>query len=238
MALRDNPDGTQIVYLPENDYVGKVELVQTPLPVPWMFDDLSAVQTAIATILQGLALYSVDRKALSQGRTEVGEMRIQHIYYDTPRPEDDLKYPAATISAQDTTTIDLEDTNFQQLDEGTLDQYGVGTIVQKLGWLRTPMLVTCWFGNKDDRAGARKVLMEYFAGELWDERPGRRISMPYYYDRIARLDLITIGYPDDPEKSKANEFPLVMNFDTETEWVRLVHAPGTMQVPNFAITNL
>lgn len=233
--FRNNPDGTLAVAV---SGLQNTQQSQVPLAQPYMLDDLSAVQTAIATILSSLSMYSLDRKAYVDGRVEVGRMRIENIYYDTPRVENDLEYPSACITTVDRTEIDIADTNYQQLDEDTLNQYAQGTVVQKLGYARTPMQVTLWFGHKDDRAGARKTCIEMFAGELWDERPGRRVVMPYYYHRICVMNLTDVAYADDGEKAKANEYPMILSLETETELVRLVAAPGVLRSPNFAISDL
>lgn len=225
---RVNPDGTRYPSSPQQDNLLAVEKPQVPLQDPAMLDDLSALQTALAAILMELKLYSLDRIALiSKQRVERGAFQIQRIFYDSARSEDDLTpLPSACIRNNGPTTIDYSDCDGQKIDECTLGCFGEGTIIQFLGYAVTPLEVVIWFVNKDDRAGARKVLVESFAGEILDERPGRRVSMPFYYEQVAQFTLDNIQNADESDMAKADEYPLVLSFSAETRLVRLIPAPG------------
>lgn len=202
-------------------------------------DDYTALQWGLAKILGSLVIRTVDGRALvDQGQVKVGTMRFSRVYLDHPDDEDErVPTPSAVISESTPTTYDLAGAaSGQQLLEDTVNVWAPGTVLVKLWEGQYTLAVTCWLANKDDRAAVRKALVEAFGVEPNDPRSGRRVFLPWYWDRPARYDLQRISYPDSDELALAGTWPLAAEVIAQVSVVQLVQAPGCLRTPQVGLS--
>lgn len=195
-------------------------------------DTLTALQIGMWLILQSLKITTIDRRALvDTGRVESNSTNFQRLFLDFPDAEDDqVPNLSATIMAEGVQDLALSGplSATTKLFESTVDVYEKNTVLQYLYDLETTIAVVSFTSSKDLRAGVAKSIIEGFH-EPDSDTPGRRVIVPWYYDRIARFDLQSIEYDDGPENSRGNRYPLIARFAADIEAVKLVTTPPSMQ---------
>lgn len=194
-------------------------------------DELTAIQLGMWMVLDSLTFTTADRAALVEGRLETNTLRFERVFLDWPDTEDDqVPVPSAAIMATGPQEIQYSTPlHGQQLIEDTVDVYRPGTVLRHLGELSATLEVVVWLMHKDERAAVRRGLVEAFAAEPDDERSGRRVNVPWYFDRPARLFLQSIEYQDNADQARSKIWPLVARFAADIQVVRLVAAPATLR---------
>lgn len=235
-----NPDGTAKYITQELHSVQ----VTTPASFPGApshkyFDDLTAMQIGVQQIIHSITFKSVNRRELYlRDETHVGAFQIEKIYLDWPDAEDSFAEgsPTAVIMQDGWATYDYTGQNFGGYLEDTLDCFGEGTILRRLGYVTTDLLVDFLIPNKDDRSAVRKSLVEAFAAEPQGFEPGRKVVIPNYYNRLARYVLKKIQYTgDDPESAKSHLYGLLLQLEADIEVVSLVQAPPVFK-PSYGVS--
>ncbi|MAF27873.1 MAG: hypothetical protein CL819_01335 [Croceicoccus sp.] len=232
-----NPDGTLI---PQDEIsAGQQALYPQQVPVNQKsyVDDFTALQLGLWMILDGLVFTTIDRLALvTENSVESNTFKFTRIFLDWPDSEDgSVPIPSATIYAPTETDLQLPGPmSGQQLLEDTVDVFAEGTALKGLYSLAADLVVTMWLAEKDERAAVRKGLVEAFH-EPGDERSGRRVVVPWYFDRVARFDLRGITYDDSAEQARGKTFPLSARFSADIEAVALVQLPTTILPPRFDV---
>jgi len=228
-----NPDGTLV---PRSELGAGVQTIypaEVPLLQRTYVDDFTALQLGMWLILDGLTFTTIDRRALvTSGKIESNTLRFTRIFLDWPESEDDsVPIPSATIYAPTEQDLQLSGAlSGQQLIEDTLDVYAPGTALRKIYEVSARMVVAFWVADKDERSAVRKGLIEAFH-EPGDERSGRRVVVPWYFDRVARFDLMGITYEDTPDNARSNMWPLIARFSADIEVVSLVASPTCIRPP-------
>ena len=107
-------------------------------------------------------------------------------------------------------------------------------MLKSLYALETDLVVSMIMANTDDRAGVRKGIINAFS-EPGDQRSGRRVLVPWYFEREARYTLQSIAYDDDAQNAQANIFPMTARFKADIEVVSLVESPARILPPNINV---
>jgi hypothetical protein len=231
-----NPDGT-VVPRDERSPIRDNLPVQVPRDASLYVDDFTALQLGMWLIIDALEFTTIDRVALvARGRVESNTMKVTRVFFDWPDIEDDIiPVPSATIMAPQEVELELPGPlSGQPLLEETVDVYRSGTALRRLYELKATLEVVFWLQQKDDRAGLRKGLVEAFH-EPGDEFSGRRVSIPWYFDRVARFDLRGIAYEDSSDFARGKTWPLTARFTADIEAVSLVDLPATIREPRINV---
>ncbi|MCP4303038.1 MAG: hypothetical protein GY783_20840 [Gammaproteobacteria bacterium] len=232
-----NPDGTAVPV--DIDSIGSKtnSPVQVPLAASTYVDDFTALQLGMWMILNALEFTTIDRLALvTSGRIESNTRNFTRIFLDWPEAEDGaVPRPSATIHAPQGQEMTLAGPVFgDTLIDETQDVYAPGTVLKSLYALETDLVVSMIMANTDDRAGVRKGIINAFS-EPGDQRSGRRVLVPWYFEREARYTLQSIAYDDDAQNAQANIFPMTARFKADIEVVSLVESPVPILPPNINV---
>lgn len=233
-----NPDGTVVPRSELSDGVQTFYPAEVPLLQKTYVDDFTALQLGLWMILDGLTFTTIDRRALvTSGRIESNTFRFTRIFLDWPESEDDaVPIPSATIYAPTEQSLELSGPlSGATLLEESENVYAPGTALKKLYEISARISVSFWVADKDERSAIRKGLVEAFH-EPGDARSGRRVVVPWYFDRVARFDLVGISYDDTPDNARSNTWPLTATFEADTEAVALVAAPECIRPPRFDVS--
>ena len=233
-----NPDGTVVPRDGVRD--GQRDLLpqQQPLVTGNYLDPFTALQFGMWQILDPLTFTTIDRLTLMvDGRVELNQFKLTRIFFDWPDSEDgSIPAPSVSIMAPDEIELQLPGPlSGQQLIEDTLDLYRQGYVLRRLYEMQATLQVVGWFAHKDERAGAHRGLIEAFGGEPGDERPGRRVEVAQYFDRVARYDLMGITYEDTPDNARSKVWPMTARFSADITAVALVEAPAAIREPRFRV---
>ena len=238
--LRANPDGSTVPRDPARQVAGDLAVTATPLVsgLSGYLDDYTAVQLGLVQLLQGLTFRVTDLTALMDGRLETRAMDFGgRIFLDYPDPEDErIPVPSATVQEaappEYTLPGPISPAGYVEGSEGV---WGEGTILRSAYFGSYPLQVVCWLSKKDDRAAVRQGLVACFYAEPRDERSDRRISLPWYFDQVARYTLTSISYPDTDEQATRGVWPLVAAIQATVTAVHLVPAPGYLREPQISV---
>lgn len=235
--FHENPDGT---FVPRDGvHDGQRDLLpqQVPLVTGKYLDDFTALQIGMWLILDALTFTTVDRLALiTDGVVEKNTFKLTRIFLDWPDSEDDIiPVPSVTIMSPEEVEMQLAGPlSGQQTYEDTLNLYEPNTVLKKLYELNATLQVVGWFAHKDERAAFRRGLIEAFH-EPGDERSGRRVTIPHYFDRVGRYDLMGITYDDSVDFARSKQWPLTARFAADIEAVSLVQIPVDIRPPRFNV---
>ena len=232
-----NPDGTLVPRSGRRNVEVTNYPAETPIVTGCYVDDFTALQVGMFRILEKLTFTTIDRfKRIVDGTVAQNEMVFTRIFLDWPDSEDDLlPIPSVTIHAPEEVEDDSQGPlSGQVLLEETQDLYCEGTVLRRLYELRANLMVTGWLANKDDRGGVRRGLTEAFS-EPGDDRLGRRIIIPEYFDRVARYDLLGIQYEDTIDFARSKQWPISARFLADIEAVALVPTPRHIREPRFNV---
>ena len=232
-------DGTQ--QLRDTSFANFLAELASTLPVMnglhgWI-DENTAAQLGLVLILNAVKFRSVDLLALVRGKVEKSrELEIAEVILDFPTAESEPPTPFAVVTeAADAVYTPFTGMHSVKILEDTLHAYGRNTVLRQHGRAELEYAIQVFFADKDDRAGCRKRLIEVLATEPDSDRTGRRIVLPFYFDRACRYQLVGASYPDDGEYAQAGRWPLVVRVKAEMQHVTLVEAPPAMRVPAPAV---
>lgn len=243
---QESRDGTQtIVPNPpaETTYLGNLIPVQPATQI----DAFAAMQMAVRSVLQTMTFYSLNLEAIGDGQgTEVSQpMRVGRVIFDWPRQEDDFGVseladptqrgsPTALVMSEERQTYDRQDLS-TYLIEDSEGVYGENTVLRKLANLTSTMHVQIICAHKEVRRGVRAALERAFLVELDDNRQGRRVVVPQYYDRICRINLDSVQYVDGSDSAQSNQFLLSAFMPCDIDVVDLVTIPGRIRETQFSV---
>ncbi len=105
------------------------------------------------------------------------------------------------------------------------------TVLRYIGEYQVPVSVFAWFAHRDIRRGFEARLCAMMAASRIDDVFSRRVIVPQYFDREARISLGESLRPDDAASAAANRWPLEVQLSVELEHVELVLAPGITLQP-------
>lgn len=197
-------------------------------------DAFTACQLGLWGLLSAMRPRSFDlARWLQEGEKRTRELQFQRIFLDWPRAEEDATpTPSVCVMQGGEGAYDQSDINpDNRLVESSLDVHAPGTVLKMTAFLRVPVQLLVMCATKDDRAGVRRAFEDAFLVEPDDDRPGRRVLVPAYYDQVVRYQLTAQNYADDPETAQANQWILTAQLDAEVPVVVLVPAPSEMR-PN------
>lgn len=187
------------------------------------------MQLALARALQGMTpSTSLNLEALlaNSADVQVRDFTLRTIIFDHPRQEDELVIPLATIRAEARVVYDHQDLQPVLLEE-TLHVFAPDTLLRKLATGTVVLVVVALFAHKEEARGFEATMEREFLAEPADDRGGRRIVIPEYYNRSARFDLIDCDRPD--EDPQGNKWEVLCRLRTELDRVALVRSPGEIR---------
>lgn len=197
---------------------------------------LFVCQIALARILQAVQFYGLDAKSfLGSGGTveHTKPFRLHRIFIDWPTSEDliDPK-PSCLIRA-----VGPRKYSGQALDnpveEDTIDRFEKDTVLKKSASFSCTLQVEMLTTHKEARRGIEAGMEQVLLNEPFDTRPGRRILMKEYYDRMVRLTVGEAQYEDSPQTAISNEWVVVTRVTAEVDVVLLAPVLRT-KIPRFA----
>lgn len=193
-----------------------------------------AAKVAVAEILIGMLAHDTEVKPLLQGRRQPGpriEVRAGAISIDWPESGVDVAPPKFTIRESEA-GFAREGLGLSgpDMDEETADVYGAGTVLLHRDDLVGTVIIETVLSTTSARDAIQLALWDRFATEPCDFRPGRRILLRCYYERMVRMMLaetpFAFGEDVSGERAKANEFALLCFLQVEIPEVILVPHPG------------
>jgi len=224
-------DGTHARF-PEDPSDIAVLPTMTPMGLERHLDTIAALQIACYRILMGMEIYQFDLEALLATQDLQGrKLELQRVFFDHPRNEDELDpMPSATILQSGDESYQYQARDTQILEE-TVDVYAPETVLRKLATAQVMLDLVIWSAHKEERRAIKAAIQRSFLAEPDDLRPGRRIVVPEYYDRVARLDLQNCNYPDSQDSAQANQWILQARFAADVDVVLLVKRPSYLKPP-------
>lgn len=121
------------------------------------------------------------------------------------------------------------------LIEESLDVFAPDTVLRYLGEFSIPLMLITVSGHRDQRRGLEDALVKVLAAEPDDDRGGRRVIVPEYFDREVRFQLEGTTRPDTSLGVHGNQWPLEISLTATVELVVLVHSPGTVEAVQFDV---
>jgi hypothetical protein len=233
-VVRRAPDATDVQAItPEREYWTKAHWpgLQTERSI----DSGLAMQLAVFEILAALRPYSVDTEALLNGQHEYRQMKFERIIIDHATQDSDLDpVPSAAIGIVGEQAYEADNLSLSVLEE-TVDRFGPGTVLKKVSHTKATLTVTSILGHKDDRGGVKKAWEDAFLDEPEDERAGRHVVVKAYYERVVRVVLKSVSFPDNAGDAQGNKWKVVATLDADVDVVKLVKSPGVMHPPQVGV---
>lgn len=188
---------------------------------------------AATRMVERLRFKRIDLDAfIADGTVMSSTFELKRVLFEWPRAEDPIEpMPSALIQQTDDETTYAPEGMETQLLEDTLDRYGDGTILRKLGTAAVPLLITVWCAHKEERRAIRAKLVRAAMAEPSDQRWARRVVVPEYYDRVVIFEIQGAAVDDDAEDAQQNHWVLAMRLLARVEIVELVQPPPLMQPP-------
>lgn len=225
-------DGTEGRYPNPADRILEIGSL-VPAEDPRDLADDTVALIAATRMLEQLRFRRMDLDAYLATQQVVSSMfKLQRVIFEWPRSEDPIEpMPSALIQQTEEETIYAPEGMETQLLEDTFERYGERTVLRKLGIATVPLLITIWCAHKEERRAVRSTLVRAMMAEPSDQRYGRRIVVPEYYDRVVIFDLLGTAVDDDSDDAQQNHWVLAVRLSARVEIVQLVQPPPLMQPP-------
>lgn len=191
-----------------------------------------AAKVAVMELLIGMVALDVELKPVLEGRPQQApriEVRQRGISIDWPESGVDMEPPKFVVRDAEDWKLDPLGLSGPDMDEDTAEAYAPNTVLMHRGdWTGTVIIETI-LGTPSARDAIHLALINKFAVEPRDFRPGRRVALRCYYERQIRILFadVPFSFAFDPtgERQKANEFPLMCFLTVEVPDVLLVQRP-------------
>lgn len=216
-----------------SEYVGDLRPAEPERDI----DALTAIEIGAARLLQTIKAHSFDLEALLSNPDDLQSRSwpLKRIFFDWPRPEDEIDPPSAAVMADGRRVYDQENLAINLLEE-TWNVYGPGTVLRKLASVTAPVMIVAWHANKEERRGFQAAVERTFLAEPGRDEPGRRIVVREHYDRQAMFVLEEADYQDSGERAQAGEWISTLHLSASIDRVVLVVAPEAMEVATPSVT--
>lgn len=203
-----------------------------PLGLRTAIDAGTAIQVALFDVLAALKFFSVDVVALIKGdkgqQSQPLEFNALHIDWAEPSADVEDSRPSVLIEQLGELAYAAANLSQEEYIEETVDVFCPGSVLRKVSHATGTFRLTARFADKETRQGAAKALEDSLLAELVDGRGGRRVIVPVYYDRIARVELVGLTKPDSGVEAQAHRFDLHARVLGDIDVVQLVRAPAGM----------
>lgn len=197
-------------------------------------DALSAMQIGLARLMQGLSFSQHNLEArLASADLQPREFKLERIFFDLPRQEDDLDpMPSLCIRCPGDRVYTSPNLGVSILED-TADVYGEGTVLRRLATVECELELAVWCAHKEQRRGFTSGVEAALLAEPNDDRPGRRIIVTDYFDRVLRANFVRASYPDDPVAAQSGRWIAQCYVTASID--RVVRVPiSRMQRPQFS----
>jgi len=232
----DSADG--IVHRLDSGFRSPVPM--TPVSPHEGMDVVSALQIGLANLLYSADFYYFDLQDLMESRRpRFHPFRIDDVFFDWPRHEDDRVEDAREKPKMNALILLDEDSPYDadvnpEVLEDTRDVYGHGTVLRRLASFQCTLAVVMYSVHKDERRGVRKWIEENLLAEPSEDIPGRRVVISEYYNRVARYRLRSLGYRDEHDSARSNQWSTVCRIEAEID--KVVRVPYVeMKHPGFGL---
>ena len=197
-----------------------------PVQLETHLDSLAACQIAVMRLLRGLEIHTQDLEALvEKGDLQQRQIKLQRVFFDHPRQEDEIDpMPSAALMQAGEARYEHQALD-TQIEEETADVFAPGTVLRKVASVELMLDIAVWSAHKEERRGIRAAMERQLLVERTDERSGRRVAIPEYFDRVVRCDFLNVTYPDSRESSQANQWILNARVACDVDVVFLVARP-------------
>lgn len=196
-------------------------------------DVATVCQIAVWRLLQTAEMVSMDLDALLEGRAiKTSEpFMLRRVFFGWPTQDEDIKpMPSAAILVDGETDYEGQGMGVD-IDPDTADRYGEGTVLRPVSEVTQPVSVVVWCAHKEERRAVRAAFERVFAVEPQDQRRGRHVVVPEYYDRVVQVDLAS-GNPaqEGPNDAQTNIWAHRINLTCSVVQVDLVGLPAKSRV--------
>jgi len=234
LAALSNSDGTTTL-IPATAPAGMLyaEELRDVAPQSDM-DALSAMQIGLARLLQGLSFWQHNLEArLAAGDLQPREFKLERIFFDFPRQEDDLDpMPSVCIRCPGDRLYGQPGLGVGILED-TADVYGEGTALRRIAHVTCELELSVWCAHKEQRRGFVSGVEKALLAEPNDDREGRRIIVADYFDRVLRCQYQRVSYGDDGMSAQSGRWMAQCFIAADID--RVVRVPlGRMQRPQFS----
>lgn len=226
------PDGTQTVApVPLRELLASSEYRN--LAIATHLDVVAVCQIAVFRLLQTIAMVSIDlTRLLDDGVAETSKpFTLKRIFFDWPTQDDPIDpMPSAAVVAMGETDFDNSGLGVE-LDDETADRYGQDTILRVNREARQQLGVVVWCAHKEERRAVRAAFERVFLSEPQDQREGRHVVVPEYYDRVVSIHLDTSNPAEDgPADAQGNEWVYRAVLECTVPQVELVGIPPRARI--------
>lgn len=228
-AIVRQPDGTlQRAPIPDA-FVAYVN----QLPVQQLvrhLDVWTVTQLAAKQVLEGMRFAQVNLERLIETNAADGRpFRLQTIVFDWPKFENDLPPPlTATILQDDEATWDNQ-SFATEIIEDTIDVFAPHTALRRIATATLPMRIVVWLAHTEERRAVRAGFERHWLVEPQDDKSGRRITVPQYFDREVRFDYLGFTQPDSQDLAHRNRWIVEARLSATLDAVTLVGLPERLQ---------
>lgn len=120
-----------------------------------------------------------------------------------PEPNEKLRYPAISIT---TGAVEFQPTMFPELlnDPSIRLQKPKNVFFYEVGNYDIPLQIDCWAGSKAERSDLYNAFFKAFNSQL--PIMGLGLSLPNYYNQLARFDMTGFNYEDEEVGSQRREW--------------------------------
>lgn len=203
------------------------------LPVQQLVRHLDAwtvTQLAAKQVLEGMRFAQVNLERLLETNAADGRtFRLQTIIFDWPKFENDLPPPLSATIVQDGEALWDNQSFATELIEETIDVFAKHTALRKIATATIPMNIVVWLAHTEERRAVRAGFERHWLVEPQDDKSGRRIAVPQYFDREVRFDYLGFTQPDNDDLAHRNRWIVEARFSASVDVVTLVGIPERFQ---------
>lgn len=196
-----------------------------------------AIQVAIWHVIRNLVIHRHDLHDLvTRADLQSSCFGFNRVIFDMPGDSDLVDpLPMAAIVPAGECVYDQQ--GFQAVvEDGTLDAYGEGTVLRKIGSARQRMAIHVLSKGNDERRGVRRALETALLAERDDDQVGRIVVVPEYWDRTVRLMIQSTDDGDASRSVISNHLELVTLIDADLDVYELVRAPAAIRRPIIGVS--
>ena len=189
-------------------------------------DASSVMQIAIYNLLRTMTMHRRSLEAVVAGSPgPFSSFSWRKIGFDMPSVgEQEDPMPVAAIMKNSECAFDYQSLQ-TALIEDTVDVYGEGTVLRKIGIATQQFAVHCLSAHKEERRAIRSAFERTFLAEPNDDQAGRTIIVAQHYDQTVRVQMRSLDDAESPPREHANKHETIAIFDADVDVVVLVPRP-------------
>ncbi len=192
-------------------------------------DITTVFQIAGYKLLCGLRFHRINLPTMIATNTfHTSEFKLDRVVFDMPEPgEMAAPEPMAVILPAGECQYEHENLITSLIDD-TRDAYGKGTVLRKVSSATQRMAIHFLSEKPEERRAIKSSIERSWLTEPDDDKSGRRVVIPQYYDRQVHVFTQTSDTDDAVPQSQANKRELIVLLEMSCDLVVLVKAPPGM----------